>query len=116
MVNYGGNNRNCSRYDWDGKADFSFDAAEGGIGRMYPMPSGLKETMLMLNPNLVIRNAEGVHDLYPALERYAQTEDRKKPDVLDVLNCEFGCNQGTAVPETVANLMEVESIMDNICP
>lgn len=105
---------NKRKIDWDGKADFSFDAAEGSIGRMYPMPSGLKETMLMLNPNLVIRNAEGVHDLYPALERYAQTDERGKPDILDVLNCGYGCNCGTAVPEDATSLLEVEQIMTDI--
>lgn len=95
-------------------ANFKFDAREGSIGRMYPMPSGLKETMLMLNPNLVIRNAEGVHDLYPSLERYAQTDDERKPDILDVLNCRYGCNCGTAVPEEATSLLEVEQIMTDI--
>ena len=99
---------------WERKAQFEFDELEGGIGRLYPMPGGLKETLQILNQDLIIRNAEGPHTLYDRLERYAHTEDRKKPDVLDVLNCEFGCNQGTAVPETVANLMEVENIMDDI--
>lgn len=101
--------------DWAVAAKFEFDSAEGSIGRMYPMPSGLKETMLMLNPNLVIRNSEGVHDVYPALERYAQTtEERKKPDILDVLNCRYGCNCGTAVPEDATSLVEVEQIMTKI--
>lgn len=98
----------------DEKANFRFDAMEGSIGRMYPMPSGLKETMLMLNPELVIRNTEGVHDVYPSLERYAQTDDDRKPDILDVLNCRHGCNYGTAVPEDATSLLEVEQIMTDI--
>jgi hypothetical protein len=100
---------------WDASQEFEFDeAVEGGIGKLYPMPGGLKETMLMLNKDLVIRTAEGPQTLYDRLERYHQTEDRKKPDLLDVLNCQNGCNHGTATASTVANLMEVESMMDSL--
>ena len=94
--------------------DFEFDAKEGTIGKLYPMPSGLKETMLMLNPSLVIRNAEGVQELYSGLERYAQTPDEKKPDIFDVLNCRHGCNCGTAPPDEETSLLEVEQIMYTI--
>lgn len=105
---------NKKKIDWDAPADFKFDAVEGSIGRMYPMPSGLKETMLMLNPNLVIRNTEGIHELYPSLDRYAETPDERKPDILDVLNCRHGCNRGTALPEDDTTLLEVEQIMHKI--
>ncbi len=102
------------KVDLDDEVEFKFDSREGSIGRMYPMPSGLKETMLMLNPNLVIRNTEGIHELYPALDRYAQTADERKPDILDVLNCRHGCNRGTALPENDTSLLEVEQIMNDI--
>lgn len=105
---------NKNKIDWDAMADFKFDALEGSIGRMYPMPSGLKETMLMLNPNLVIRNTEGIHELYSSLDRYAETPDDRKPDLLDVLNCRHGCNRGTALPEDDTTLLEVEQIMHTI--
>ena len=112
--------RNLAKYMEQHKADlnqledFQFDAKEGTIGRLYPMPSGLKETMLMLNPSLVIRNAEGIQDLYSGLERYAQTPDAKKPDIFDVLNCRHGCNCGTAVPEEEPSLLDVEQTMHTI--
>lgn len=99
---------------WDAERNFEFDEIEGGIGRLYPMPGGLKETMLMLNNNLVIRNAEGPHTVYDRLNRYATLKEMKKPDILDVLNCEFGCNYGTAVPERVADIADIEGIMDVI--
>ncbi len=100
---------------WDGPTSFEFDdATEGSIGRLYPMPGGLKDTMLMLDPNLIIRTAEGPNTVYDRIERYYQTEDKRKPDLLDVLNCEYGCNQGTATAEMVANLMETENMMDAI--
>ena len=112
--------RNLAKYMDKHKADlnqleeFQFDAKEGTIGRMYPMPSGLKQTMLMLNPSLVIRNTEGIQDLYPSLDRYEQTPDAKKPDILDVLNCRHGCNCGTALPEEATSLLEVEQVMNTI--
>ena len=112
--------RNLAKYmdkhkaDLNQLEDFEFDAKEGTIGRMYPMPSGLKQTMLMLNPSLVIRNTEGIQDLYPSLDRYEQTPDAKKPDILDVLNCRHGCNCGTALPEEETSLLEVEQVMNTI--
>lgn len=99
---------------WEDRVQFEFNAVEGSIGRLYPMPGGLKENLTMLNQGLVIRNAEGPHSVYDRLERYFQTEDRQKPDVLDVLNCEYGCNHGTALPDEAATLMEIENTMDDI--
>ena len=96
-------------------ADFSFDGdLEGTIGRLYPMPGGMKNTLMMFNQELLIHTAEGPQTLYDRLERYAVTEEGKKPDVLDVLNCENGCNHGSATPSIVASLTEVESMMDSI--
>ncbi|MCR5717593.1 MAG: 4Fe-4S binding protein [Oscillospiraceae bacterium] len=106
---------NSNGIRWDGSQEFEFDESyEGSLGRLYPMPGGLKETMHALNKDLTIRTAEGPHTLYDRLERYYQTEDRKKPDLLDVLNCQFGCNLGTATASTVATLMEAESTMDSL--
>ena len=99
---------------WENIEKFEFDALEGSIGRLYPMPGGLKETLTMLNQSLVIRNAEGPHSVYDRIERYFQTEDSQKPDVLDVLNCQYGCNHGTALPKEAASLMEIETTMDEI--
>ena len=99
---------------WEKTPVFKFDELEGGIGRMYPMPGGLKATMQMLNSELVIRNAEGPHSVYDAITRYGETQEGRKADILDVLNCEHGCNHGTAIPDDAANLAEVEQIMDNI--
>lgn len=106
-----GLNWNNYNFEFDSIAG---DPAEGTIGRIYPMPGGLKETLLMVNRDLVIRTAEGPHTVYDRLNRYAQTSDNDKPDVLDVLNCEHGCNHGTATPTSVADLMTVETIMDDI--
>ncbi|MDE5753549.1 MAG: 4Fe-4S binding protein [Oscillospiraceae bacterium] len=99
---------------WEDRVQFEFDAVEGSIGRLYPMPGGLKENLAMLNQGLIVRNAEGPHSVYDRLDRYFQTEDKQKPDVLDVLNCEYGCNHGTALPSEAATLMEIESTMDDI--
>ena len=106
---------NSENIRWDASQEFEFDEAiEGTLGKMYPMPGGLKENMLMLNSEHVIRTAEGPQTLYDRLERYYQTEDRKKPDLLDVLNCQFGCNHGPATASTVASLMESENMMDSL--
>ncbi|MBP1546152.1 MAG: 4Fe-4S binding protein [Oscillospiraceae bacterium] len=79
-------------------SDFSyeFEGMQGQMGSVYPRPGGLKDNMLMRNPELNIVNSEGVHKVYPELDMYAQLAENKRPDVFDVLSCEYGCNSGPA--------------------
>ena len=51
---------NANGIRWEGSQEFEFDDSyEGSFGRLYPMPGGMKETMLVLNSDLVIRTAAG---------------------------------------------------------
>ncbi|MBQ7783731.1 MAG: 4Fe-4S binding protein, partial [Oscillospiraceae bacterium] len=78
--------------------DFSYDfeGQQGQMGSIYPRPGGLKDNLLMRNPELNVVTSEGVHKVYPELDMYAGLADNKRPDVFDVLSCEYGCNSGPA--------------------
>ncbi len=90
---------------------FEFDLMEGCLGKLYPRPGGLRDNLLAISPDLVIRTAEG-DNVYKRLERFLSIDKSSRPDVLDCLNCQYGCNGGTAVPEyEPAN---IESVMDQI--
>lgn len=91
--------------------DFEFDMIPGVLGKLYPRPGGLKDNLLAHNPNLVIRTAEGI-SAYERIKRYSSVDVTNRPDVLDCLNCRFGCCEGTA--STGNDLTFIESTMDKI--
>lgn len=76
---------------------FEFDSDKSYGGAIYPMPSGLKENLLYHVPNLSVTNSEGVDKIYRELDNYTKANEEYLPSVFDVLNCEYGCNGGSAV-------------------
>ncbi len=86
----------------DRSTSFAFDGVPALSGAIYPMPGGLKECLLAMNPNLKVINSEGVPAVYHNLEKYAHTPDSKKPDVFDVLSCEYGCISGPGVSHDIS--------------
>ena len=78
-------------------AETEFDHHESGMGSIYPMPGGLKENIDFYFGNEVyVSKAEG-HGIYNKLDTYARTSGELLPDIFDVLNCNEGCNIGSAV-------------------
>lgn len=88
--------------------DYLFDDEQGQLGSVYPRAGGLRDNLWLHNPDLNITNSEGVHKVYPELDMYAKLADAKKPQVFDVLSCEFGCNvgAGTGSRRTVFDVMD----------
>jgi uncharacterized ferredoxin-like protein len=99
-------------FDNQGVSSFEFNANPGILGQLFPRPGGLKDNILTLQPNLVVRTSEGPQHVYKRLERYVSVHENIRPDILDVLNCQYGCNQGTANIENA--LADVESCMDEL--
>ncbi len=91
--------------------DFEFDLIPGVLGKLYPRPGGLRDNLLAHNSNLVIRTAEGIA-AYERIKRYSSVDVTNRPDVLDCLNCRFGCCEGTA--STGTDLSYIEATMDKI--
>lgn len=92
---------------------FEFDMEQGLEGSIYPKPGGLMKNMLYHKPDLDIMNLEGTENVYKELVKYMDEEERFKPQVLDVLNCEFGCNDGPAVGQDY-NFMRMNAIMHDV--
>ena len=89
-----------------------FDHDESGLGSLFPMPGGLKENIeYFMGKKLHIAKAEGF-DIYEKLNKYAETPDEFLPDIYDLLNCDEGCNIGTAGSQE-KNLFEIDKTMDN---
>lgn len=94
-------------------SEFEFDMEPGLEGAIYPRPGGLATNLLYHNPNLEILNIEGPANVYRELEKYMVEKDIYKPQILDVLNCEFGCNEGPAVGQDY-NFMQMNSVMHSV--
>lgn len=78
--------------------DGEFDDMGYGLGSIYPRPGGLKENVEVFVKDAWIHQCEGPHKVYDYLSNYRKRVDEGKelPILLDVLNCESGCNIGSA--------------------
>lgn len=97
----------------DQEFDYRFDDQQGQLGAIYSRPGGIKDNLLLHDPELNICNSEGVLKVYSDLDTYADVSDIKRPDVFDTLSCEFGCNLGPAA-ETKNTPFDVMKIMRDI--
>jgi len=89
-----------------------FDNDESGLGSMFPMPGGLKENIeYFLGKDLHITKAEGF-SVYKKLDIYSKTAKEFLPDLYDVLNCEEGCNIGSAYSSD-RSIFEINKIMSD---
>ena len=74
--------------------EFPFDGNQGQVGGIYPRPGGLRDNLWLHDPDMDIANSEGVNKVYAELDDYGKLSEAIKPDVFDVLSCEYGCNVG----------------------
>ena len=95
------------------KVEKGFDLEPGMEGAVYPKPGGLAVNLQFHNPDISILGTEGTQRVYHELENYLKADDTDKPSVFDVLNCEYGCNEGPAVGEEY-NFVHANAIMNDI--
>jgi len=92
--------------------EIDFDYCENSLGSLFPMPGGLKENIeYFMGKKLHIATAEGF-DVYEKLDEYAKAPEDFLPDIYDVLNCDDGCNVGTASSHDKCEF-EIDKFMDN---
>jgi hypothetical protein len=73
-----------------------FDNYEAGLGSLYPMPGGLKESVeFYAGKQFRVDKSEGPRHVYRMIGEYARQPKEKLPVLFDVLNCQEGCNAGT---------------------
>ena len=82
-----------------GHSEFEWSACRGFDGAFYPIPGGLKECLKVHAPKLSVTTSEGVQKVYGDFEEYLKTSFMNRPQVFDVLSCEFGCNSGAGAAD-----------------
>ncbi|MCL2387264.1 MAG: ATP-binding protein [Defluviitaleaceae bacterium] len=71
---------------------------ESGMGSLFPYPGGLRENIeYYLGREIMIMQVEGERKAHEYLQSFATDfRDRKHvPTLIDILNCEHGCGEGT---------------------
>ena len=90
----------------------TFEHQESALGRVFPMPGGLRENVeFYLGKTMRIDKSEGQDRVYADLDEYAKQPGRNLPDVFDVLNCPEGCNLGTGCIQG-RNIFEINAVME----
>lgn len=87
------NNININDYE-----EYNFDDIDCSLGFLFSRPGGLRENIEERLGDAWIRQIEGQNHAYDYLEVFNnRIKDKKElPLVIDILNCENGCNFGTA--------------------
>lgn len=101
---------NLSNYD-----EVDFDNIKSSLGSIYSIPGGLRANIEARNKNFWIRQVEGPQEAINYLHIYSDRIKNKQdlPDILDILNCQNGCNIGTASSEQLTQY-DIDRIFSNI--
>jgi len=95
--------------------EVDYDAAGDGISLFFSRPGGLKENIESHVSGGWITKVEGPRQAYAYLNAYAQRvgEGKPLPLIIDILNCQWGCNIGTAANKSIP-IDEVEWKMNEL--
>lgn len=90
--------------------EYRFDDMQGQLGAIYIRPDGFKDNLQLHDPELNIYSTEGISSAYSSIDAYADTKDSNRPEIMDVISCEYGCAMGPAAdikssPFTVMKLI-----------
>ena len=90
--------------------EYRFDDMQGQLGAIYIRPDGFKDNLHLHDPELNIYSTEGISSAYSSIDAYADTKDSNRPEIMDVISCEYGCAMGPAAdikssPFTVMKLI-----------
>ncbi len=85
-------------------------------GFLFSRPGGLRENIEAVDNSLWIRQIEGQDKVYAYIDEYVDRTHRneKVPIIVDALNCEFGCNKGSAVKDSDINIDEADGMYNDI--
>lgn len=78
-----------------------------GLAAFFPVPGGLKNNLrLFLKEDAFIKQIEGPREVYPYFNFLASSgkDDADLPFLIDVLNCEGGCAEGTGTTKAKVNI------------
>lgn len=83
--------------------EIGYDDIDCGIGFVFSRPGGLSENVKVYKKDVWIRQVEGPK-AYRYLDEYSQRVSAGKPlpFIVDILNCQWGCNLGTAANKSIS--------------
>ncbi|EGW39197.1 EAL domain-containing protein [Desulfosporosinus sp. OT] len=110
LVNYNVTYEKMERYFQSTHVDLTdfpeenFDDVGCGIGLTFSRPGGLRENVEFHSKGTWIRQVEGREHAYNYLDQYAERmhEHKPLPHIVDILNCQSGCNIGTGTCKSVS--------------
>ncbi|MDR3540181.1 MAG: EAL domain-containing protein [Desulfosporosinus sp.] len=110
LVNYNVTYEKLERYflshnvDLTAYPEIDFYDVGCGIGLTFSRPGGLRENIEFHTQGAWIRQVEGREHAYNYLDQYAKRlqEHKHLPHIVDILNCQSGCNLGTGTCKTVS--------------
>ena len=88
---------------------------KGVLGFLYSRPGGLKENVAAIHPELWVRQIEGQGIVYKYFDEYGDRikQGKSLPLLIDALNCEFGCNVGTALLNNNSQVDDIDQKFNN---
>ncbi len=110
LVNYNVTYKQLERYfknkhiDLTQNEEADYDDVGCGIGLTFSRPGGLRENVEFHTKGAWIRQVEGREHAYHYLDEYAKRMHERKPlpHIVDILNCQSGCNIGTGTSKSVS--------------
>jgi iron only hydrogenase large subunit-like protein len=86
------------------------------FGFLYSRPGGLKENIEKSDDLIWIRQIEGQDTVYNYIDKYSERTSKYKelPQLVDVLNCKFGCNIGTGIGDNTVNIDSADKIYNDM--
>ena len=78
------------------KKQTGFDHDKSGLGALCSMPGGFKENMEFFMGNRVSIDCAKGNGIYEELSTYSESPSEVLPQILELSNCNEGCNTGTA--------------------
>ena len=96
------------QYSYNSLPESEFDNAPHGLGAMYPLPGGLKLNVEKHVPDAWVYQVEGQPHACHFLTEYAQqSKSGTLPLLVDILNCQHGCNVGTGALKKESDTFEI---------
>lgn len=90
-----------------------FDDVGCSFGFLYSRPGGLKENIeLYAKEGTWIKQVNGTRHVYNYLKGYSKNLEAsmKVPKVVDIINCDYGCNFGTGSCKKCTNCVETDEV------
>lgn len=94
--------------------EVDFDEPVCSLGVLFSRPGGLKENIENRNKNAWVRQIEG-NSIYKYIDNYSKRAQNGEvlPQIVDILNCESGCNIGTGTNHNLS-IDDIDVYFNNI--